>query len=1634
VSNGTGPAITTAAARANPDPKTPNQSTRLYSVRDPRGAESTFAYLGTGEGQDRWKLASRKDRALADTTYAYDTVNRVTTVTAPMARVSKFAYDVEGKAVRLTNPKNEVTQVQWTGDRMVQKVIEPTGNYTEFAYDDNGYLTDRWDQERNHTQLVYDSIAVDANDVAGKWKAGRDMAHISQLRTKTDANSAAHIWRFTHDAKGNLRIVQDPEGFTSEAVYNPDGTVVTSYDGNRNATNYTYDLNGLPATVTDAEGRITKFQHTADGLLEWVQDPLHQSSTGGDARLYRSYFYYDSFHRMGRQSAPKSTRHAPGTLIWSAARFDPNDNVVANVDQHYGGVTYPRAGAVSTAKYDAMDRTLERANADTKVDPLGERTQYAYDAAGRVNRITSPKGVLSPATDKDHAVFFDYDALDRPVRQTRYEVDGAGAVTRTLVTQTCFDTAGDKRSVTLPRFGTAQVDCAATTTPFTKRFAYYPTHRLKSETDQNGNTRSYEYDPNGNRTKLTDARNQVTEMRYDKRNLQVRMIVPFEDGATGRKITTAKEYDGAGNLVRDVSARAWDTAPNLASYAGRDFVTSYSYDRTSRMTKVSLPTKGGVNPTFVYREYDPNGNLSATSIPTAATAMPADPKQKTTVEYFDPGWIKMSRDPGENEVNFDYFAQGWQERRAPEDAQGNIVGDRVSTWEYWADGTKSAHHGRDGEVTKYFYDANNNIIQADDASGATKDKQTPVDIRVVYDGLDRPTKVRLKKQDESSWRVATSVYDPDGNVDLRVDDRREDDAGSVVGGEVGRTHDFKYFNNGWLDEQLDSGRKPSVTTDDRRTETDYLPTGLEERRLVQKRNAAGGYDTTQTLTWEYTTNGQKRKTFVRNKDNALVESHDVSYIDNGIYLNGNRVTDTFMRKSPKAGVPCQTTTCTDSFGYDARDRLIRETRTRSGAEVRETTYELWDHGAVKWERGPEGNFFHQYDGTKLDYVQGGGVTTYQHYDTEGNADCTTLNVDKPDACKTATTSTPDGSLIEDYEHDELSRMTRYESFAATKKKTSTYVYDALDRLVEQVDNPEEPTKATTAFTHRGISDQVTQEQKSYADSSKQTKTKSFAYDAVGHRIGMTYERGSTTKDYTYSEDSQGSVSMLIDDAGQAKASYGYTAYGESDKTMTAESDPDGAEGSIVPEGGEETNPFRFSGSRQDSSSETLDMGARRFAPDVAAFTQPDLYENAFDNLDLAQDPLTSNRYALAGGNPISFVEVDGHWPEFVDDAVDNVEESAGDIGGALKDTGESALKEVKGTAEWAYNSANFTNGQKFKETWSNTANTAKAIAEDPEGAAKNVVNSFVNPIKESYRKGGLDAAITRGIGEGAVAVVGGKGLTKLGRLGRAGGPGNRGGRPSCNSFVAGTVILLAGGDTLPIEQIAEGDAVLGTDTEGGSTRAFSVAGRIFGRGAKQLVELTIDGRQLVLTAQHPVYLPLVGRWIAAGDLRAGTLVRRADGSNAAIESVHRFAQRDRQVYNLEVAEAHTYYAGDSAILVHNGGDCGDAGEPTRYQPEGNQDAPSPGSSGGPTAFERFGAKQRSDKLDRNPYCVWCGNPADAGDHVEARSKGGNATDENLDSICTPCNSSKRDRPTISQKRWRGITLGEIGRRFSRLFE
>ncbi|MEU4563770.1 LamG-like jellyroll fold domain-containing protein [Actinoplanes sp. NPDC023936] len=145
-------------------------------------------------------------------------------------------------------------------------------------------------------------------------------------------------------------------------------------------------------------------------------------------------------------------------------------------------------------------------------------------------------------------------------------------------------------------------------------------------------------------------------------------------------------------------------------------------------------------------------------------------------------------------------------------------------------------------------------------------------------------------------------------------------------------------------------------------------------------------------------------------------------------------------------------------------------------------------------------------------------------------------------------------------------------------------------------------------------------------------------------------------------------------------------------------------------------------------------------------------------------------------------------------------------------------------------------------------------------------------------------------------------------------------RARCNSFTGDTPVLMADGSYLPIADVRVGDLVMAVDPATGATFAKPVLATFVGEGTKHLVELEFgDAGTLTATGEHPVWLEGRG-WIDAEDVRAGDLVRTAEGVTHPVRAV-----RDRGwlagqlVFNLNVGDVHTFVvsAGGIDVLVHN---------------------------------------------------------------------------------------------------------------------
>ena len=159
---------------------------------------------------------------------------------------------------------------------------------------------------------------------------------------------------------------------------------------------------------------------------------------------------------------------------------------------------------------------------------------------------------------------------------------------------------------------------------------------------------------------------------------------------------------------------------------------------------------------------------------------------------------------------------------------------------------------------------------------------------------------------------------------------------------------------------------------------------------------------------------------------------------------------------------------------------------------------------------------------------------------------------------------------------------------------SEYRYDPLSRPIRRTATENSAT-TSTEMVYLGVSDAVVRETETGAS----TKQRSYAFDALGERAGLSETVSGATSRYSYVHDPLGSVELLLDQASMVTAAYGYLPYGEANPVLTTTASGFNAN----------SNPYRYSGKRWDAAAKAYDMGARHDFPNVPRWrggrAQPD---------------------------------------------------------------------------------------------------------------------------------------------------------------------------------------------------------------------------------------------------------------------------------------------------------------------------------------------------------------------------------------------------------------------------------------------
>ncbi|MEG3632018.1 ricin-type beta-trefoil lectin domain protein [Streptomyces poriticola] len=270
---------------------------------------------------------------------------------------------------------------------------------------------------------------------------------------------------------------------------------------------------------------------------------------------------------------------------------------------------------------------------------------------------------------------------------------------------------------------------------------------------------------------------------------------------------------------------------------------------------------------------------------------------------------------------------------------------------------------------------------------------------------------------------------------------------------------------------------------------------------------------------------------------------------------------------------------------------------------------------------------------------------------------------------------------------------------------------------------------------------------------------------------------------------------------------------------------------------------------------------------------------------------------------------------------------------AAKAAEAAALKAKKAAIEKAKKEAAQRAKKKAAEQAKRTSDKAVAQTKKTGNPVQKQAQAKSAPKVSSVSKGSSGGGGGKGGGSRPGGNSGGSSRTSGGGSSGSGGSGKAdGGGGSCpvgNSFVPGTRVLMADGTAKPIEQVRAGDKVVATDPKTGERRIETVTAEIKGEGLKHLVKVTIDTdgpkgtktSEVTATDGHPFWVPELGKWLDATDLRPGQWLQTSAGTYVQITAVDRRTSPGTTVHNLTVGDVHTYYvlAGATSVLVHN---CG----------------------------------------------------------------------------------------------------------------
>ncbi|WP_326829565.1 polymorphic toxin-type HINT domain-containing protein [Streptosporangium sp. NBC_01810] len=1504
--------------------------------------------------------------------YTYNSAGRVETVTGPEGAVASVTWNTDGTRAGITDEKGTVytyaytkrgeptstTIKNWTGSPVAPQAAQDVV-LESFSYDPAGRLAGEADAMGRKTSYTY------FTDNRLSQVIGDDV-RLNGSTTTTDVVLEAN----TYDAAGNLtKQVTGGGKATEDHVYDAAGRLTsTTFDPTtlNRKTAYTYDavgnvtredLTGAGSTRVEstlyaynALGQVTRqtvengsddlvstWSYDDRGLVTEATDPRGNAS-GATPADFTTTMRYDLAGQLVESKSPQVKIDKAGSATNGRPTvrygYDSAGLLTQNVDAE---------GRVVTSAFDRVGR-LTSTTLPSYTPPGGgsltPQVSYGYDAAGQMTSFTDQRG---------HVTSAEYDALGRQVRVTDPGPSGPGG---TWVSEydllgeplTVIDPTGARREATYDDLGrritNTQIERRPTTTALTTTLTYDTAGNLTKSVAPGNKTTSYTVNAAGQVTAIIDPLLKTSAIGYDFLGRTAKVTDPLgnaieaEYDLAGRQIA-AKDLTSTGAAVRTFGF-GYDLAGNPTSRtSGEGHVTRKEFDALGRMTSLIEPVSAStsITSTFGYdatgartRITDGRGNATWTgyntlglveSVIEPSTAAHPNAADRTWTSLYDasgnavatlqPGGVRIDR-------TFDPLGQVIEEsgsgasvatptRNFTYDAAGRITAIGDYTLEYNDRSLLTKASKATNQIAAYTYDALGNPTQRIDATGTanytwdnagqlktagdpvtgrtwtygyddagrltSKTSANPVNTQTyAYDAVDRPTSQTLKNSSGTELSKIVYGWDKDDNLTTKT----------TTGTAGAGTNTYGYDH---------AGRLTSWT-------------------------APGGA----TTAYEWDDSGNRTKagdeTFVYDERNRLTSGAgtDYTYTPRGTVasetkagVTRNLTFDAFDRLISDGDA---------SYGYDALGRMTSRTK---GTEQQRFTYSGLENDIVavadsanttlaKYGRDPFGGLLSLQEGAGPAL----GTMTDLHGDVVGTFSGT--------------------ALVDSVAYDPFGEVTH----RSGTQRTLGYQGEYTDPDTGKVNmharwyQPGTGTFASRDDWTLNPNPSIQANRYGYGNGNPLVNVDPSGHApcwAIGRIFGPLW----------------GLNCKLITETEWVGRLQPAVATGPCNGPMDPRPHCPGAPGPATPTASSGCQTPSFPGCPPKQTGGNSIKGGTQSAPTGGnpcrscgsnpAPTRPKPkpveppYKPDFDpnSKDFINDPNNARK----DRNPPTPDELHCNYgrerPKNFGGCTGGIDIIGGGGGGGIP------------CEQWNPGNCGEPSSVKPVGYTPSDSPTTLTYPQEPPSTLQNLADGCSGSFLCDFFIGdALNCAANPSLGSCAMGVIGfipgGKIATTAAKLGSKFAKGAQGAAKACkrNSFIAGTLVLMADGTQKPIEDVKVGEYVLATDPETGRTEARAVTVLIPGEGTKNLVKITVDidgdrgdaTAPITATDEHPFWVPSQREWTDADELQPGMWLQTSAGTHVQITAIKKWTTTQR-VHNLTVDDIHTYHvlAGDQALLVHN---------------------------------------------------------------------------------------------------------------------